>query len=207
MYASVDGIVMMVGGQAKIVTENVISERFWRKLNPSSIHAYFFRDKYFGFYDSGTAGVLTMETGEKIPGKGGFIFDRVRNSLVFTDVTCDAAYSDRITGTLYLVKNVAGVNTLYQWDGSATNISMLWTTKTIITAECCPSAARVDAKRYPVTVKVYGDGKLTGTYSVANSSVFRLNAGYRARQWAVEISGDSIVQGVFMATSVEELKR
>lgn len=206
MYASIDGLVLLGQGQAQIVTQQVISERFWRQLNPSSMHGYFYRNKYFGFYDSGSTGTLTMETGEKVPAKGGFIYDHARSALTFTDVTCDAAFSDKVTGTLYLVKNVGGVNKLYKWDGATTNLTLTWTSKTMVIAECNMAAARVDAKRYPVWLKIYGDGQLVATQYVTNQEVFRLPSGYRARQWQIEVTGDAIVQGVFVATSIRELK-
>jgi hypothetical protein len=150
--------------------------------------------------------MIITETGEKFPGKGGFIYDPARAALTFTDITCDCAYSDKISGTLYIVKNVSLINKLYKWDSNTTNINMKWLTKTIVTSNCNMAAARIDAKRYPTTVKFYGDKKLIFTKEVYDGKIFKLPSGYKARQWQVEISGAGLVQGVFMATSVKELR-
>jgi hypothetical protein len=212
MYASNDGLVMMTNSQASVVTAQVISERVWQLMNPSSIHGYFYRNKYFGFYDTGNTGNITPVTGETFPAKGGFIFDPTRNALTFTDVYCDAAFNDKTTATLYMVQNINGVNQLMAWDGGTQweiepqLIPLRWMTKTIVTPNCNLAAARVDCKVYPVTFQLYANGVLKHTSLVSDQNPFRLPGGYRARQWRAYVTGNAIVQGIFLATSIDELR-
>ena len=205
MYASADGIVLLTNGNAIMVSDGIVSERVYQLLNPSSIHAYFYRDKYIGFYDSGQTGTITTGTDEIFPAKGAFILDYKRKSITFTDQTCDTAYSDKVSGKLYMVKNVAGSNNLYEWNEGSTNLSMAWRTRPILSAPMTFAAARVQAERYPVTFELYVDETLKHTKVVANNLAFRLPAGFLGRKWQVRISGDSYVNGVFIASSLEEL--
>lgn len=205
MYASRDGIVKLTNGAAVMVSDGIISERVYQLINPASIHAYFYRDKYVAFYDSGLSGTIATDTGEFFPAKGGFILDPERKTVTFTDVTCDAAFSDKVTGKLYLVKNDAGTNKLYEWNEGATNLTQAWRSKPIPTPPTNFGAARVWADRYPVTFQLYADGVLRHTETVDSEDPFRLPGGFRARKWAVRLSGDSYVNGVFLANSLEEL--
>jgi hypothetical protein len=205
MYASADGIVLLTNGKAAMVSDGIMSERVYQMLNPSSIHAYFYRDKYIGFYDSGSTGTLIASTDEIFPAKGAFILDYKRKSVTFTDQTCDTAYSDKVSGKLYMVKNVSGVNNLYEWNEGTTNLSMAWRTRPATTPPVTFTTAMVVAERYPVTFELYVDESLKFTKTVNNRSAFRLPSGYRGRKWQSRISGDSYVYGVFIASSIEEL--
>jgi len=204
MYAGADGLWLLQNGQTEMVTEDVISRRVWRLMQPSNMHAYYWRNKYFGFYDSGLSGNIVAETGETFPAKGGFIFDPLAQSLSFVDVYCDAAYSDKTSGYLFMVQNISGTNTLFAWDGGTTNKSMTWTTPTHITPYCNMAKAKIEAKRYPVTFTTKGDG-VSYTYTVNDSNIFSLKSGYVAREWSYTFSGDTILQAAFIATSAEEI--
>jgi hypothetical protein len=202
----------MTNSQASVVTSQVISERVWQLMDPPSIHGYFYRNKYFGFYDTGGTGNITTKTLDTFPAKGGFIFDMTRNALTFTDVHCDAAFNDKTTATLYMVQNVDGVNKLMAWDGGVnwevepSLIPIRWMTKTTVTPNCNMAAARVDSLKYPVTIQIYGNNQLVYTGIVADQNPFKLPGGYRARQWRIYITGNGLVQGIFLATSISELR-
>jgi hypothetical protein len=206
MYASADGIVLLADGNAVMISDGIISERVYQLMVPSSIHAYFYRDKYIGFYDSSLTGSIAASSGEIIPAKGAFILDYKRKTVTYTDQTCDAAYSDKVSGKLYMVKNVAGTNNLYEWNEGATNLAQAWRSKPTVTPPTTFSAARIYAKQYPLTFELYVDGTLKHTETVANDNVFRLPAGFRGCEWQARVSGDSYVNGIFIAQSVSELQ-
>jgi hypothetical protein len=172
---------------------------------PSSIHAYFYRDKYIGFYDSGLTGTIVLDSGETLPAKGGFILDTKRKTVSYTDVYCDAAFSDKLGGKLYLSILSAGTNKLYEWNEGSTNLTQAWKTKPVQTEPINLAIARVLAKRYPFTLQLYADDILKHTQTVTSQEPFRLPGGYRARKWAARITGDTYVNGIFLATSVQEL--
>ena len=205
MYASNDGVVWLNDGRAIVVSQNIISEDVWKLIDPTSVHAYFYRDKYFGFYDSGLTGTITADTGEKIPAKGGFILDHARGSVTYTDVYCDTAYSDTRTGELYIVQNIANVNKLYKWNSDTDSpLSARWLSKTIVTPSTTFTAGRVDAKEYPVTYKLYEDNVLKHIATVTDDKTFRLPSGYIGRIWNVEVSGN-MIDGFFLANNPSEL--
>lgn len=206
MYASNDGIVLMANGNAVMISDGIISERVYQLMAPSSIHAYFYRDKYIGFYDSGSTGTLTAETGEIIPAKGAFILDPKRKTVTYTDVTCDVAFSDKVSGKLYLVKNEASVNNLYEWNEGTTNLTQAWRCKPTETAPATFACAKVWAERYPFIFQLYADNELVHTEYVESIDPFRLPSGYRARKVAPRITGNTIVNGIFLATSMSELR-
>ncbi|MFX8320206.1 hypothetical protein ABTL33_19560, partial [Acinetobacter baumannii] len=49
--------------------------------------------------------------------------------------------------------------------------------------------AQVLADVYPVKFAVFADGRLVGTNYVTSSKAFRLKAGFKARDWQVEVGG------------------
>jgi len=227
MYASRDGIVLLTNGNAEMITDGIISERVYQLLNPTSFHAYFYRDKYICFYDATNAYVeygywvtgycegdetavpgyvMESTTHEFYPAKGAFILDPKRRTVTFTDVTCSTAFSDKVSGKLYLVKNEEGVNNLYEWNEGSSNLAQAWRTKPIQTPPTCFSVARVWADRYPVTFELFADENRKYIKTVNNDSPFRLPGGYKGRLWQTRLSGDSYVNGVFLANAMSELK-
>jgi hypothetical protein len=64
----------------------------------------------------------------------------------------------------------------------------------------------VVARSYPATFKLYADGVLKHTQTVANADPFWLPSGYRARFLEVEITGTAEVLAVHVASSPQELK-
>lgn len=205
MYASRDGIVMLANGSASMISDGIISERVYQLLVPSSIHAYFYRDKYFAFYDSGLTGTISAETGEHLPAKGAFILDPKRKTVTFTDAWCHTAFSDKVSGKLYMARTESTVNKLYEWNEGATNLTQAWRTKPITTGYISWTSAKVLARRYPVTLDLYADDALVWSTVVISKFAFRLPP-VSAREWALRVRGDSIVDGLFIADSVEELE-
>lgn len=206
MYASRDGIVLLTAGSAMMASDGIISEKVYQLMNPSSIHAYFYRNKYIGFYDSGSTGTLTTSTGESIPAKGGFILDPMRKTVSYTDVWCEAAFSDKASGKLFLaIKQSNNSNNLYEWNEGTTNLTQTWKTKPIRTEPINMAVARVWADRYPITFQLYADNALKLTKTVTSNEPFRLPSGYRARQWQSRITGDSDINAIILATSAMEL--
>jgi hypothetical protein len=69
------------------------------------------------------------------------------------------------------------------------------------------AAAVVTANAYPVTFRMYADGTLKHTQTVADRNPFRLPGGFRAFEYQFELEGTNPVQDLLVATSVEELKQ
>ncbi len=188
IYAASDGLILLSEAGAKNITENVVDHDWWAALDPTTIHAYFYKDKYVGFYDNGTT-------------QGGFIFDITDGTFSMISTYGTAGYSDMATGKLYIVKED---NKVYQFDAGEP-LTAVWESKHYETPITNFSSARVDAAAYPVTFKVYADGELKFTKSVADAEPFRLPAGFNARTWVIRVETTSTVYGVFMVNATGEL--
>jgi hypothetical protein len=68
------------------------------------------------------------------------------------------------------------------------------------------SAIRVWAERFPLTLELYGDDSLIFTKTVTSEEIFRVSCPDKHRKWSARIIGDSYVNGIFIASTVEELK-
>lgn len=192
LYASPDGLIYITGtGQVSNVTASFFSRREWQALVPSSIHGYYHEGRYHGFYNNGVT-------------QRGFIFDPSQGAAAFTfvDTYATAGFTDTVQDALYLK---VGTN-IVKW--SADNDKMTYTWRSGIIEMAAPenkACAQVVAKSYPATFKLYADGVLKHTQTVANSDPFWLPSGYRARYYEIELSGTAEILSVHVADNMEEL--
>jgi hypothetical protein len=187
MYASPDGLVYVGAGGSRVVTQELYTREEWQALNPATIEAYFHDGKYIGMFSSG----------------GGFILNSLEDaSLTFFDEAVTAGYADKINDALYLC--IGGVIKKFN---AGTDKSYTWRSKKFQVAQSpAPACVRVDADTYPVTLKLYADGVLKHTETVANERVFRLPKGYRPREIEMELSGTARVRLLAVANKPMELK-
>lgn len=191
-YASPDGICLADATGIKLLTAELLTRDEWQAYNPSSISATQIDGRYFAFYDTGSV-------------QGCLVFDPTGDGAALwnSDVYHTAMYNEVKSDALYL----ATTGTVQKWDSSSTPLNYRWKSKVYVLAT--PQnlgAAQVLAKAYPVTLKVYADGALIHTQSVADDRPFRLPSGFRAREWQFEVSGTAEVTSVFMASTVLELR-
>jgi len=192
LYASPDGIVRVGPGLTDLITGQIISKEFWTSLAPESIHAYCYDGKYIGFYDNGTT-------------EGSFVFDPADPLAPFAmcTVTATAGYRDLVRDALYLAVSTE----IKQWEDNATKLSYTWKSRISETPKPINFGwGKVEANAYPVTLKLYANGSLKHTQSVASKKAFRLPSGYIADAWEVQIEGSNEVTAVYLAQSDEEIK-
>lgn len=191
-YASPDGLVFASAGGATLATKDHFTRDEWQALKPESIHAYLLDGRYIGFYNTGTL-------------SGGFIFSPAdgRDGLVMIDTYATAGYVDPVLDALYLM---VGAN-IVRWDGHATaKKTLTWKSKVFVAPKpCSMSCAQVLAAAYPVTINVYADGALKKSQTVASELPFRLPSGFLARDWEIEVVGQSEIYALFLADSMTEL--
>ncbi len=194
IYASPDGLVMLTPGGGQVLTENILTAKEWASYYPSTIHGYMHDGQYFGFYDNGSG--IT----------GGFVFDPRQGGAGFQDLTTYATcgHVDLLSDSLYLI--VSG--SLVKWEGNSTNLTYTWRSKSFESPRYTNFGwGQVIAKSYAdVTMKVYADGALKHTQTVASGDPFPLPSGYMARDWEFELSGTDIVTSAFLAHSPKELR-
>ena len=176
MSAGVNGV--------ELITRDILSKDDWQALGLTK--AYFYGGLYIGF------GTTT------------FIFNPATKDLAtLSGITATAGYHDPATGELYLM---VGSN-IVKWDAGVGYLTYTWKSKPFVSEKPINmSCARVYADSYPVTLKVYVDGTLKHTQTVANNLVFRLPSGFRGTEISAQVEGTVNVYAVDIAESVSEMK-
>lgn len=188
VYASPDGLFLVGGGVSRNLTELTYSRREWQAISPSSLSGYVVDNQYVGFY-GGTAG---------------FILDLQAGDITYLDWHASAGYYDPIRDALFLVTNT---NSLVKFDAAGTNKTAAWRSKAFyLPRPVSMGAGRVEAASYPVTFKVYADGALKHTETVASDAEFRLPSGFTAKQWEFELSASVEILSAGFAEVAQELQ-
>ena len=198
MYASPDGLVMVAGTEAELITDSLFSRQDWQTTwAPATIEAYYWEGKYVAFNSASS---------------NGFIFDLQEGGSAFIvlDEYYQAGHFDAEDDTLY-VMNTAGLISRFGRDFAAPT-PYVWKSKIFQTGRPLNfSVGRIEAwgdlSVANVTVKVWADGdlKVTAVISDPANPIFRLPGGYREREWEVEISGANPVTRIVLAESMQEL--
>lgn len=191
LYASPDGICLADGSGVQVITRGIMTRDDWQAYNPSSIVATHLDGRYWAFYDNGTTqGALVLD----MTGDGA--------QLWTTDQYATATYNDIKTDSLYLAQG----SNVKKWDAGNSNLTYTWKSKIFVAPK--PQnvgAGQVFSSSYPVTFKLYADGVLKHTQTVANDRPFKLPSGYKAKEFEVEISGTAAVNSIFLASTVKQL--
>jgi hypothetical protein len=189
-WASPDGLAYMGAGGSRLLTANTMTRAEWQALKPETIQGTMFEGRYYGRY--------TVSSVTKM-----FMLDPANaNGIYFMDFGVDAMYVDALQDALYVLSGTD----VQKWDSGAaltsTFKSKLHVMPRPIQAFGC---AQVRADAYPVTFKLYADGALVHTQTVASNDPFRLPGGYWAREFQIELSGSSPIQSAFVAHGIGEL--
>lgn len=189
-YCSPDGLIALTPSGSRNITDSMFTKEQWQELvDPTSVTADHYESRYIGFYNNGID-------------SGSFIFDTISNSFVLSTSTTNptATFQSLRNDKLY----VAVAGNIKEWDAGS-NLTYTWRSKIFpMTKPLSMSCAQVEAEAYPVTAKIYADGTLLHTQTVANRNPFRLPVKV-ARDWEVELSGTNEVFTFAMAQSMEEL--
>lgn len=191
VYASPDGLVMAgtsAQDGAEVITKQYFTRDEWQALNPSTMTGFIHDGRYYCFYDTGA-----------------FIFDPLEPEagLVYINTVATGGYVDPVKDALFLQVG----NNIVKWDAGATKKTLTWKSKVFVLPKPVNmSFGQVFAASYPVTCKVYADGALKHTQTVANSSAFRLPGGFKAAEWEVQIEASVEIYSVYVSDSMEELR-
>lgn len=191
VWASPDGLCYLGGDGARVLSQGVMTREDWQLLKPETIQAGLYEGRYIATY-SPSNGV-----------RKGFIWDPANpGGLFFIDFGWDALYFDDLQDALYLLD---GVN-IKKWDTGAA-LTTTFKSKLFRAPRPTPAfaCAEVQADGYPVTLKLYCDGALKHTQTVASRNPFRLPSGFRASDHQVEIATAYPVQSVALAHAMQEL--
>jgi hypothetical protein len=188
-YPSPVGLMTVGIGTMRLATEGIFSQEEWEELNPSSIHAYEYSGHYVGFYDNGVD-------------RRGFIFNVTTGDFSYLNFYATAGYAIRATGELYLIVN----GDIVKFDAADSHMLYTWKSKPFAVPQTTNfSAGQIFADDYPVTLTLIGDKTTRAIVTVADSEVFRIDGGYRAEEFEVQLSGTAKVRRCNLAETVEEL--
>lgn len=185
LYASPDGLVAAAGRDARVATREVMSRDQWQALKPETIHAYRYDGRYLAFYEGGCFAFT--------PGEG----------VEFYDLEAEAGYYDLADDTLYLIQQ----DGITAW-GQGEPLTYRWRSRLheVPPGAAGFSCAKVIARDYPVTLRLFADGDTVLDHEVPGPDMFRLPAGHTLkRDWEIEIEGVREVYSVQIATSPAEL--
>lgn len=188
-WASEDGLCWFGSGGPRILTAGLMLREDWQALVPSSIIGQMYEGLYFGSYDDGS-------------GRKGFFIDPANpTGIYFMTTGYSAMHFDELKDQLYVLNG----SNVQKWDAGS---QMTYTVRSKTYKQAHPvnfGCAEVVATSYPVTFKLYADGVLKHTETVASRAPFRLPGGYRAYDFFIELTGTTPVQGVAVANTMQEL--
>ena len=227
-YASANGLVRVSPGEAKLLTDNLLTREDWGKLNPGSWRASGYKSSYIAYCYNTNLGNGT--------GDNGIIIDTSNPNTIFSQLKYSSAVknvvADSYTGSVYIL---AG-STVSEWDAqsSTTQQTYIWRSKlfqmpykkTFAAASLyfsVPSSVTITAptsgtrnttqpqnfnsSTQYLVFRVYADGVLVMTREVITSGeLILLPSGFRADFYQFEIEGQVIIRNVQIATSVKELR-
>ena len=174
LYASPDGLVSATEQGLELITESLFTRDQWQALVPSTIKAFQYEGQYVAFYTDGSE-------------SKGFIFDPRggKNAYVKLDFHATAGFNDLEEDSLYLV--VGGQ--VVKFATASTSLAYTWRSKKFYSEKPVNmGAAKVDREGSgSVTFKIFADGALKHTQTVANSDMFRLPSGYKSTEFEFEV--------------------
>lgn len=192
LYASPDGLVYVGATGARVVTDEYFTRDQWQNFQPEYLSGFWHDGRYIGFFDPDVVGgtmVLDMRSGKP--------------EITLMNSSFRAAYVDPVKDALYLSNGA----TITKFNSGSTSSPYTWRSKKFMHNGRVPHAfAMVDADTYPVTFRMYWDGVLVQTATVADNAPFALVGDSRPTRLEVQIEGTAAVRYVAMADTVEELR-
>lgn len=190
-WASEDGLCWYGAGGPRILTAGVMTREDWQALNPSSIIGAMYEGLYFGSYLDGST-------------RRGFMIDpQSPQGIFFLDVGYVAMHFDELKDQLYVLDGTS----IQKWDTGEPFMYLFRSKVFKVPKPTNFAISEVVADSYPITFRLYADGVLKHTKTVASRNPFRLPSGFLAMDWQIEIEGTDAVQSAAIATSVAELSK
>lgn len=190
-WASEDGLCWYGTGGARVVTAGILTREDWQAMNPSTMTGQMYEGLYFGSYLVG--GV-----------RKGFMIDPINpTGVFFMDAGYEACYFDELKDQLYVLNGTS----VQRWDAGTL---MTTTAKSKVWALPNPvnmAVIQVVADSYPVQVQVFADGVQRASMTIIGREPQWMPSGYLAMDWQVQTSTTGAVQGIAMATTIDEIQQ
>lgn len=192
LYPSPDGLVeISTEYMPALYTKGTIDKQFWQDLDPTSIHGYYYDDKYVGFYDNGDE-------------QGGFIIDPSDDDAPFSwlDFHATAGYTDIEDDSLYLV--IGG--SVYQFDAGESYMTATWHSGALVVPKRMNAGvAQIIADKQDSqdsldeTFYLQADGVLKHTQTLSSDESFVMPGGYLGRKFVLKLMGTATVSEAYLA--------
>lgn len=187
IYPSPDGLVLIDGANGRLLTTEYYSRTEWQELQPATMLGGIYDNRYHGFADGGNI-IFGLTEGT--------------SALTMTDQKATAIYNDYERDLLV----IAFGTSIMTWRTSSTKLTAIWKSRVIdLQRPWTFSVARVQAKAYPVTMRIYMDGLLEINEVVEDDQAFRLPTAGDAKNWQLELESVNTVDEVTLSTSMMEL--
>jgi hypothetical protein len=187
-FACPAGIAALSGPSASVVSDPVISERYWRdNVNADEVRIDSF-DQALYLFSKDQA--FRLGLGE---GGGGFIklSDSPLRDL-YTSSTYQGVVMLPTSGTNYYLFN----------EGSAGNRSAKWASRVeVADIPMAPLSVRVLAEGYPVTLRIHDAIAVRQTITLSGDKVRKLPVLRRGREWVFEIESAYNIVSLEVGTS------
>ena len=213
-WASEDGLCWYGTGGARLLTAGIMTRDDWQALKPETIIGKMYEGLYFGSYDDGG-------------GRKGFMIDPLNpTGVFFLDTGYPALHFDELQDQLFVLDGTS----VKKWDAGTTPMTARVRSKTYRTPVPANfGALEVIADSYPVTAAVeahglesaevsallaeYGStltspatGVLRYQTNVPSRAPVPLPSGFSASDWVMEAQTTGAVQGLAMASTIDELR-
>ncbi|WP_299671664.1 hypothetical protein [uncultured Roseobacter sp.] len=200
-YPSNDGLVMVSGQGAQLVTQDIFTREQWRGLNPDTFNASRIEQRYaFAHLPDGAADVRIGLI--DLRGDLGFYAEIAIPSL---ELRFDVATSNMLSlgedqRTISIVDDPNAARLTFTWRSKPVDFPSLRTFGAV-RAKGRAAVGGDDS----VTIRVYADGALLHTTSGLNR-IHRLPQ-KRAAEWQIELEGQANITNLAMAVTPEDLAR
>lgn len=205
IYASNNGLVMVSGNSAELITKDIFSPEDWQNLNPKTIFATQHNEGYLFFYDNGIR-------------KGSCFIDihNLRNGVLFYDGHGINAFVDyKGQATIIDVAPLgSGKETCYypfnpqSPTASKVNKRLVWHSKTFrMDRNTRMLAGQVIADNYnsSITFSIYVNRSLLYTCNVTNNKPFRIKNHSAAGDFSIKIESNVAIREVSIGETMRDL--
>jgi hypothetical protein len=203
VYPSAEGLVIISGSSAEIVSRNLFTTEQWKALNPSSFKAEQYEGRYFYAH---------TPVGGSAQAMGIIDITGAQPYYIETDETPISMTRDPETGALYMLMTPRQI---HRWDAPGAALKpQVWRSRLIqlvspvtyagILIEADAAIGTIPAGQTPNITRVFADGVLVREFTDINAPA-RLPSGFMSRKWQIEIVGYVPVTGISMAQSYDEL--
>ncbi len=205
IYASNNGLVMVSGNSAELITKDIFSPEDWQNLKPNTIFAVSHNEGYLFFYDNGIR-------------KGSCFIDvhNLRNGVLFYDghgINAFVDYKGQATIIDY-APPASGKSTCYypfnpqSPTASKVNKRLVWHSKTFrMDRNTRMLAGQVIADNYnsSITFSIYVNRSLLYTCNVTNNKPFRIKNHSAAGDFSIKIESNVAIREVSIGETMRDL--